>query len=52
MRVGRVPPSRAIEAPRDRLTATAKLFPNAYDRMPVTAGNPSVIQITSRIANR
>lgn len=33
MRVGHVPPSRAIEAPRDRLSATAKLFPNAYDCM-------------------
>lgn len=46
MRVGRVPPSRTIEAPRDRLSA--KLFPNAYDRMPVTAGTPAVIHIASR----
>lgn len=41
MRVGRVPPSRAIEAPEeiDSRQATAKLFSNAYDRMRVVTGS-------------
>lgn len=31
LRVGHVPPSRSIQGPRERLSASVKLFPNVYD---------------------